>query len=307
MTVEEKVQKASNIIIQPKKLKINFAAPYPYTTENINGYLPHFVLKDKSLLTVGSSSDQLLNAMSCGCKDITIIDRCSFSKEYFELKKAAILSLPLEEYLEIFSSPQKKLFHKRKEYPFTKERYEKLRDALSCEESFPFWEELINTFPIETIRKNFFIRDEYPKAANQKTNAYLKDEQTYQETKKMVTTITPTFITGDILQTEFHRQFDNIWLSNLLDYRLNKVNKERINYMIDSLTEDGKILLYYLYAISFWGEKVSIYDILDPMDVIKYFPYKTQLVEIPGVDNILYKNNKTKDGILVYQKEKTRK
>ena len=67
-----------------------FTQIYPFTTENINGYLPLFDLNNKTLLTVGSSGDQVLNAVISGCKEIDVIDLCPFSQEYFNLKRAAI-------------------------------------------------------------------------------------------------------------------------------------------------------------------------------------------------------------------------
>ena len=57
-----------------------FSWIYPFTTENINGYIDMFDLKDKSLFTVGSSGDQAINAILKGCKDITVLDINPFTK-----------------------------------------------------------------------------------------------------------------------------------------------------------------------------------------------------------------------------------
>ena len=43
--------------------QIIFHTIYPFATENINDYTEYFDLKDKSLLTVGSSGDQAINAL----------------------------------------------------------------------------------------------------------------------------------------------------------------------------------------------------------------------------------------------------
>ena len=99
MTVEEKLKIAKELCDRKRKIfqKIDFRAVYPFTTENISGYIDEFDLKDKSLLTVGSSSDQVINAAFKGCRDITVLDKSVFAKEYFYLKKAAILKLNQEE------------------------------------------------------------------------------------------------------------------------------------------------------------------------------------------------------------------
>lgn len=51
-----------------------FLRPYPFTTENISGYVKEFDLNNKSLLTLGSSGDQVINASLFNCKDIHVVD-----------------------------------------------------------------------------------------------------------------------------------------------------------------------------------------------------------------------------------------
>lgn len=64
-----------------------FQRPYAFCNENVSGYLNFLDLKDKSLLTVGSSGDQAISAITRGCKDITALDICPLSEEVFYLKK----------------------------------------------------------------------------------------------------------------------------------------------------------------------------------------------------------------------------
>ena len=72
---------------------------YSFTNENISSYIPFFDLKNKSLLTVGSSCDQVLNASYSGCEDITVCDVCSLTKYYYYLKIASLLELNRDEFL----------------------------------------------------------------------------------------------------------------------------------------------------------------------------------------------------------------
>ena len=69
-----------------------------FTTENINGYINYFDLKNKSLLTVGSSGNQLLNAYFYGTRDITLFDINPYAKYYAYMKVAAILTLNYDEF-----------------------------------------------------------------------------------------------------------------------------------------------------------------------------------------------------------------
>ena len=59
---------------------------YPFTTENISGYIDNFNLNGKSLLTVGSSGDQIFNAVLMGINDVTQVDINPFAKYYYYLK-----------------------------------------------------------------------------------------------------------------------------------------------------------------------------------------------------------------------------
>ena len=47
---------------------------YPFTTEMISGYFDKLDLKEKTVLTVGSSIDQGLNALLLGAKNVTVFD-----------------------------------------------------------------------------------------------------------------------------------------------------------------------------------------------------------------------------------------
>jgi len=87
-----------------------FDRVYSFATENVSDYLKYFDLKNKSLLTIGSSGDQVLNAYYNGARDITLIDINQFSKFYLYLKISAILSLSYEEFKLFF------FVHGTKEY-----------------------------------------------------------------------------------------------------------------------------------------------------------------------------------------------
>lgn len=72
-----------------------FDKVYPFTTENISGYMTHLNVKDKHIFTVGSSSDQVFNAILLGAKEVTIFDINQNTKKFFEEKKKIILESAL--------------------------------------------------------------------------------------------------------------------------------------------------------------------------------------------------------------------
>ena len=59
---------------------------YPFTTESISGYMGIMDVKDKSVLTVGSSIDQALSACLYGAKDITVMDINKMTRAYMKYK-----------------------------------------------------------------------------------------------------------------------------------------------------------------------------------------------------------------------------
>ena len=75
---------------------------YSMTTENINGFLSKYDLKNKKVLTVAGSGDQRLNAYLMGADDVTCFDINELCKYHLDLKDKAIINLSYEEFLKFF-------------------------------------------------------------------------------------------------------------------------------------------------------------------------------------------------------------
>ena len=71
-------------------MKNIFGDVYPFTTEDISKYFPILELKDKSVLTVGSSGDQAFNAILCGAGKVTIMDISPLTESFVKFKRDAI-------------------------------------------------------------------------------------------------------------------------------------------------------------------------------------------------------------------------
>ena len=72
-------------------MESGFESVYPFATENVLEYFATLNLKDQSVLTVGSSLDQLFNALVYGAKKVSVFDINPYVKEYFEIKKQILL------------------------------------------------------------------------------------------------------------------------------------------------------------------------------------------------------------------------
>ena len=83
-----------------------FEKIYPFTTENIAGYMD-MDLTNKRIITVTGSSDHIINAILRGCNDITTFDINPLTKEFMDLKLKMIRELSLKEFINYFSNLDK--------------------------------------------------------------------------------------------------------------------------------------------------------------------------------------------------------
>ena len=83
----------------------------------ISGYLPSLDVKNKKILTVGSSCDQALNALLFGAKHITVYDINPNTEQFYELKREMILTHSREKLCYEIA--------KMKEIPFAQDIYSK--------------------------------------------------------------------------------------------------------------------------------------------------------------------------------------
>ena len=78
---------------------------YLFTTENISGYIADMDLKDKSLLTLGSSLDQAYNALLLGVDKVDVFDINVNVEKFHEVKSKLILTHPRKDlYSQVFKS-----------------------------------------------------------------------------------------------------------------------------------------------------------------------------------------------------------
>lgn len=301
----------SYYIEEDKKLK-GFSKLYPFTTENIAGYIDNFNLKNKSLLTVGSSGDQVINAALKGCQDITVLDINQFTKFYYYLKSAAIINLTYNDFLKFLKYRCYPSTFKNNEKDVLKfELYDKLRDYLrkADYESYLFWEELLFNYDGKTIRTRLFTFDEGQIKENRGCNNYLKTEDNYNKAKKYLQSLHPTFINNDILDIHLDRSFDNIWLSNIANYMQKEEIKQMIENMDKYLKIGGKMLVSYLYQIRentlYQKNWPIIYNLDEIRELLSNYPLE-KLIEFQSTRGIIFDESKGKDAwtdcILTYKK-----
>ena len=305
---EETLYKASSTCDGSFRYISEFSKIYPFTTENIAGYIDYFDFDDKSLLTVGSSGDQILNAFYNGARDITLFDINEYAKFYVYLKIAAILSLSYKEFKAFFFRHGLTPFV-RNHHMFSPELYEKIKGNLRLldYESFLFFDELFSLYEPTKIRERMFDDDEDRNVVIKGMNKYLKDEESYNKLQAIIRKISFRYINGNIFEEDVNGKFDNIFLSNLCTV----ANLEQLKSLLqkldrNNLNSGGSIQLGYLWNASFDSEEYKadwkeIYKMPIAKEYLKGFI--TEAHQIPGPRDILWDDPTKKDLVLIYRKK----
>ena len=202
-------------------------------------------LNNKRVLTVGSSGDQALNAILCGCKDITIADANIFAQYYIEYKLAVIKTFDYKTFNKIFIVPEF----------FDWRVYAKISHNLSPKVR-QFWDTLMletdsdtysNNFSAKSIKDKMLIIDH-----RDRHSKFYKDEETYNKLQRLLKSgdISIKYITAElenfpkILKQKYHY----INLSNIYDYyapnryKFNQIIQELYN---KNLYSNGDMIVHY--------------------------------------------------------------
>lgn len=270
---------------------------YRFTNENIKGYIRYFDLKDKSLLTVGSSVDQSLNAAYVGCRDITIYDLCPFVKDYYNLKTSAIMGLDYSGFLKYLCEDIASL----NEYLFDPKLFNQIKPVLykMDVDSYNFWSELYHGGKHYKLINNLFQNQLCKLFESIDYNLYLQSPHSYTYLKNILPRVKTNIMVGDILNLPYmtNRKFDNIFLSNIYDHikddKYSLMNfKIALNNLKNNLNDGGSMLITYSYGSMLTEEeKLAFTKVLDNLSFIP-------------VDNFNNNGNKSLDSVAIYRKTK---
>lgn len=284
----------------------DFQMLYPFTTENIAGYINNFNLSNRTLLTVGSSGDQIINGSLFDCKDIVSLDICPYAKFYIYLKISCLLELNKSEFLRFLTYKYETF--RDNDLAFNNDIYKRLKSTLRLlnYESYLIWDELFSSFGGLDIRKELFYFDENKVDVIIGCNPYLQSDILYDETKTKIKKTKLEFITDDVFKARIDRQFDSIWLSNIGTYISRHFLKIMVDNISKNLNDNGLLLISYLYKTirntTYQQDWNPIYNLEKTCEILR--EYNPQLISFIGVDGIKFKDSTIKDSILVYRKSK---
>lgn len=237
---------------------------YLFSNENIKGITNNISFFEKEVLTVCSSGDQIFNMLLAGAKVVDSFDINIFTKYFYYLKEAAILTLSYKEFLEFFISS--KMLKKNK--VFSKKLFSKIKNNIRNKESRIFWDYLFDIYDGKNIYySNLFILNGYSKNNYIECNSYLNNEDNYNKLKEYLLSYQLSFnridISLDVSQKSLDKKYDIIYLSNILDtlevaneIKYVKKIKEIVLNFKKNLYKDGIIGVCYLfcYLDDYWYE-----------------------------------------------------
>ena len=205
---------------------------YNMSTEMDRSFMQDADVKDKRVLTVGSSGDQIIAYALLGSKDITVMDANVLTPFFAVLKMTALQVLTREEFIDFFADAKKEEFMNEKVYQ------EKIRHNLGSEWA-RFWDAMYEKKCHNRIFNLDALPGEFP--------LYLSDNENYLKARGLTSQVNVTFVFADISQ--FHEymegEYDIIDLSNIYTY----VSKDKFNVAVDNmypnLTHNGLFKLHY--------------------------------------------------------------
>lgn len=228
-------------IMASSKLKFsNRSFIYTFTNECIKDYLNFFDLKDKKILTVTGSGDHILN-MLLAVNNIDTFDINLYAYYFYVLKKYALITLELDEYLDFFLD---------KEINYNKKVFNKIKQNWNNEVYIKdFFEYVFRNYNKNTP---LFTNNKYQdKEKYIENNTYL-DEINYYKLKKNLQNKNVNFINSNFTKLNLTDQYDYIFISNITDYLNNMFDNNSLRSykkflyksIIPYLKENGKIISY---------------------------------------------------------------
>ena len=300
------LEKVDTVINRDKMEDDLFMSIYSFSTENVKGYIDYFDLKNKSLLTVGSSGDQIINAYNKGCRDLTLIDINPFAKFYINLKIAGILSLSYQEFQFFFF---RNIGLHKNNSRYNLELFNKLSNTLKAidYDSYYFFESIFNKYPVDRISDYLMNDDEESYKVIKNINNYLQNEESYNKTKKILGDIYFNYINENIFTFNSNQKYDNIFLSNLCSRISLFELKELIAKLNNNLNIDGSMLFAYIWNMDY-NSKEENYDLRDiyKMPAVRTWlkDYISEHHQITGISDILFSLDKKSDLVLIYKNKK---
>lgn len=243
-----------------------FNSIYPFTSENIAGYMKDLDLTSKKVITVTGSTDHILNAILQGATEITTFDINPLTKPYMDLKISALKNLSYEDFIKLL------LFESNMNLD-----YSIISSLDISDKSKMFWLEQLskyNNSGIELRNSSLFNTKYFNPNSKLWQNLYLEKNK-YNLLKQQLKDTNITFINTSIKDLKVDEHFDYMFLSNISDYLSLMYDSDTLKQYRDLLIEFQKkidiIYFAYLYDIGNYKPRTEIDDLNKVKEIFSNF------------------------------------
>lgn len=265
-----------------------FNSIYPFTSENIAGYMKNLNLTNKKVLTVTGSTDHILNAVLQGATDITSFDINPLTKPYMDLKISAVKNLSYEEFIQFL------LFESKMNLD-----YNLISSLDMFNESKNFWLEQLSKFNNNgnELRNSPLFNTKYFNPYSKLWQNLYLEKSKYNLLKQQLKNVDIIFINASLKDLRIEDNFDYMFLSNIADYLNLMYNRDELREYRDLLNKFQErvniIYFAYLYDIGNSNPRTEIDDLRKVKEIFSNF----QKVEFKSALEGSSKNKK--DGVLI--------
>lgn len=244
---------------KPSHQKMTSKSPmYIYATEMVSKYYRELALKNKRVLSITGSGDQIINAYFFGAKEVVGFDINKYASFILELKISAILNLTYSEFIKFFGKDMIS-------GTFDVDLYNKFKKSLSVK-TRRFFDGIYEEFNYngkKLIKSGYFRQRAMIKSSAADINIYLKNEKNYLKCRNIMRNKKPQSLELDIndllSSKKLKGKFDIINLSNVLNYLTGNTEKELVLKVLADTTKNvskrikkGGIFFYYSYSPGFY-------------------------------------------------------
>lgn len=243
-----------------------FNSIYPFTSENIAGYMNDLDLIGKKVITVTGSTDHILNAILQGTTKITTFDINPLTKPYMDLKISAVKNLSYEDFIQFL------LFEGSMNLD-----YNIISSLDMSNQSKTFWLEQLSKFNnngIELRNSSLFNTKYFNPNSKLWQNLYLEKSK-FNLLKRQLQDVSINFIRISLKDLKIEDDYDYMFLSNISDYLNLMYEGDELRKYRDLLSEFKRrvntIYFAYLYDIGNSNPRTEIDDLRKVSEIFPEF------------------------------------
>lgn len=282
---------------------------YMFATENSNGVINTLDVKDKDILTVSGSGDQIFNMLLRGAKNVETYDINLFSKYYFYFKESAIRTLTRDEFILFFFGKN----YSFRDCRFNEDTFFKIIKNIKDSDSKFFFDVLGRSVGSKRLFKSeLFFNNYYSKNTYIECNDYLRNDTSYKKLQQILDNYNYKFyrlnIFDDISELN-DKKYDIIYLSNILDRIIGKNKLDTVKFikkvilkLKKHLTNNGILGMCYLYNYldDYWATSYSK-QICNPNIRYEHFNEKDGYIvnSFSGVSNYGSRSCRDSDALML--------